>query len=107
MSALDGIRVLDSSSGRAGSLAAMLLADFGADVVRVGSDRHPVWDRGKRIVPDAGSLLRGADVVVTSEPMTDVDERLVVLHVPPCLGPAPWAGGHESDALITAWFGIP
>ena len=33
--ALDSIRVLDLSHGIAGPLAAMLLADFGADVVKV------------------------------------------------------------------------
>src|SRR5438270_5454281 len=108
MNALDGVRVLDRSEGRAGPLAAMLLADFGADVVRVAPVAHPVWDRGKRIVSARGSLLDGADVVVTTASTSgEVDPRLIVLHMPPCLGDIPWAGGRESDALITAWFGIP
>jgi crotonobetainyl-CoA:carnitine CoA-transferase CaiB-like acyl-CoA transferase len=107
MSALHGVRVLDLSGGRAGPLAAMLLADFGAEVVRIAPGGHPVWDRGKRVVDaDRAALVGGADVVVTGE-LLDAHERAVVLHVPPTLGPPPWAGGAESDALITAWYGIP
>ncbi|MYH41881.1 MAG: CoA transferase [Chloroflexi bacterium] len=54
---LEGLRVLDLSSGPAGGLATMVLADFGADVLKVeppGGDRFrslaasPVWLRGKR-----------------------------------------------------------
>src|SRR5437868_6032288 len=54
---LDGIRVLDLSGGIAGPLAGMLLADFGADVVKVeprGGDParslpgFAVWNRNKR-----------------------------------------------------------
>ncbi len=33
--ACDGLRVLDLSGGMAGPLATMILADFGAEVVRV------------------------------------------------------------------------
>lgn len=55
---LDGIRVLDLSSGIAGPMAAMLLADNGAQVTRIerpGGDPmreflsgYQVWNRGKR-----------------------------------------------------------
>lgn len=81
MSVLDGVRVLDASSGIAGAVAGMFLADFGADVVRVEPPAGApirslagaaVWDRGKRsLVVDAGSasgraqlasLLAGATV---------------------------------------------
>ena len=56
-SVLDGIRVLDLSSGIAGPVAGMLLADHGADVVKVeppggdprrGSPGYDTWLRGRR-----------------------------------------------------------
>ena len=84
---LDGIRVIDTSTGPAGGLATMVLADFGADVIKVeppGGDRFralaasPLWLRGKRsVVLDLATadgldslhaLVTGADVVVTSGP---------------------------------------
>ena len=84
---LDGIRVIDTSTGPLGGLATMVLADFGADVVKVeppGGDRFrglpgsPLWLRGKRsIVLDLHTevgrvhlqkLVAGADVVVVSGP---------------------------------------
>jgi crotonobetainyl-CoA:carnitine CoA-transferase CaiB-like acyl-CoA transferase len=56
---LDGLRVLDLSLGPVGGMATMVLADFGADVVKVephGGDplrslaNSPLWLRGKRSV---------------------------------------------------------
>ena len=80
-----GVRVLDLSRLVAGSMATMILADYGADVVQVElvgersrSDHpaHLLLDRGKRsITLDLGTeegrcelhrLVRGADVVVES-----------------------------------------
>ncbi|MBM4265049.1 MAG: CoA transferase [Deltaproteobacteria bacterium] len=58
-SALGGLRVLDLSRGFAGSLVSLILADYGAEVVRVeppGGDElreHPafaLWGRGKKSV---------------------------------------------------------
>lgn len=124
--ALGGIRVLDLSRGIAGPLAAMLLADFGADVVKAEPPEgdparslpgFAVWNRNKRgIVIGPGShqldtWLAGADVCVTSEldPALDPDTlaarfpHLVVLHTPPYApGFTPWAGGAESHALLAA-----
>ena len=84
---LTDIRVVDLSTGPAGGLATMILADFGADVLKVeppGGDpfrrlaNAPMWLRGKRSVLldlslPAGrdrlhDLARGADVVVASFP---------------------------------------
>ncbi|HEY2594330.1 MAG TPA: CoA transferase [Chloroflexota bacterium] len=127
--ALGGIRVLDVSRGIAGPLAAMLLADFGADVVKVEPPEgdparalpgFAVWNRNKRgIVLPPGSprldeWLAGADVCVTSELDTSLDPealavrfpRLVVLHTPPYApGNTPWAGGAESHPLLAAMAG--
>ncbi len=81
-SALEGVRVIDFGHYMAGPLAAQLLADQGADVVRVDPPGGPRWDtpanatwnRGKRsIVLDlkteegratARSLAGNADVVI-------------------------------------------
>ena len=56
---LEGVRVVDATTGPVGGMATMVLADFGADVVKVerpGGDRFralaasPLWLRGKRSV---------------------------------------------------------
>ena len=81
-SALDGITVLDFGQYIAGPLSAMLLADFGADVIRIDppggprfkSPANAIWNRGKRsIVLDlkstgdlaiARGLVDKADLVI-------------------------------------------
>jgi crotonobetainyl-CoA:carnitine CoA-transferase CaiB-like acyl-CoA transferase len=83
MSAFQGLRVLDCSQGLVGPMAAMLLADFGAEVLKVeppGGDRaaakpaYQMWNRNKRrMTLDLDSaagreqlerLLAAADVAV-------------------------------------------
>ena len=85
MSLLGDLRVIDLSSGQAGGIATMVLADFGADVIKVerpGGDparaerAAPMWLRGKRsIVLDLAreearrrlaGLAAGADVVLAT-----------------------------------------
>src|SRR3990172_3449360 len=44
MGALDGVRVIDFGQYVAGPLAGMLLADQGADVIKVDPPGGPVWD---------------------------------------------------------------
>lgn len=80
---LAGVRILDFTSGVAGPLACMLLADYGADVVRVeppggdpgrGTPGYVCWNRNKeRVVLDvhraeglgtARALLAQADAAV-------------------------------------------
>src|SRR5215831_17278658 len=75
--ALNGIRVVDLTSGMAGPIAGMLLADNGADVIKVeppGGDPcrgmvagYTVWLRGRRSVildlADAADRARFADLV--------------------------------------------
>jgi crotonobetainyl-CoA:carnitine CoA-transferase CaiB-like acyl-CoA transferase len=81
-SVLDGVRVIDFGQYIAGPLAGMLLADQGADVIRVDPPGGPMWDtpanatwnRGKRSImlnlkqPDdlaiATRLVESADVVI-------------------------------------------
>ena len=81
---LDGLRVLDLSWGLAGSVATQMLAEVGADVIKVEPpDGDPVrrlhpaafatWNRSKRsvVVPDlddpqVAELVADADVVVHS-----------------------------------------
>src|SRR5579863_9218940 len=46
--ACEGLRVLDFTQGRAGPLATMILADFGAEVIRV---EPPAGDPGWATVP--------------------------------------------------------
>ncbi|MGE0624174.1 MAG: CoA transferase [Pseudomonadales bacterium] len=81
--ALEGLRVLDLTTGPAAGIATMILADFGAEVllvVRPDDDplarlpAAPLWRRGKRTTPlnlDSGAdldafhtLCAGADVLV-------------------------------------------
>ena len=82
MGALDGLRVIDFGQYMAGPLAAMMLADHGADVIRVDPPAGPMWDtpansmwnRGKRRISldlksadgrrTAQQLIASADVVI-------------------------------------------
>ena len=84
---LDGLRVIDVTTGPVGGFATMVLADFGADVVKVEplrGDRFrslpasPLWLRGKRSVAldlatsfgveQVHELVRTADVLVVGGP---------------------------------------
>jgi crotonobetainyl-CoA:carnitine CoA-transferase CaiB-like acyl-CoA transferase len=74
------VRVLEVSQGQAARMAGMLLADLGADVVRVldgsspaapgapGGPENPqdlAWDRGKRFAVEIGELASAADVLLS------------------------------------------
>src|SRR5262245_17749821 len=86
MTAYQGVRIADFSQGLAGPMAAMLLGDFAAEVVKVeppGGDRakdHPgylAWNRNKSVVTldlasaegmaQARALIAGADVAIFDE----------------------------------------
>ena len=91
---LDETRVLEIAGGTAGPIAGMLLADAGADVVKVeppGGDPERVepgaamWDRGKRSVTAdlaaaagrrrVAALLAGADVLIVNGPPSRLAAR--------------------------------
>jgi len=93
-SALEGVRVLDLTAGIAGPVAGMLLADLGADVLKLhppggGPSRNEpglhVWDRNKRsavihpvLSADLAALdqlVEGADVVLVSTTGSGVTYR--------------------------------
>lgn len=80
-----GIRVIDLTQGMAGPLVTMILADYGAEVIRLeppGGDpmwEHPaylLWQRGKKSVAldwtsetgrnQARQLVQGADIFIES-----------------------------------------
>ncbi len=96
---LGGIRVLDLSEGIAGSIATMLLADAGADVIKVeppGGDPTRrtetgarVWARGKRSIVLDLSVAAERDTLLELVDRADV---LVENHAP-----------GELDALGLGW----
>lgn len=81
---LSGLTVLDLSSGPAGGMATMILADFGARVTRI-IDREfnylneipsaRMWLRGKATESGFSKLLKSVDIIIITEPnsFTDID----------------------------------
>jgi crotonobetainyl-CoA:carnitine CoA-transferase CaiB-like acyl-CoA transferase len=125
---LDGIRVVDLSTEIGGPYCAKLLADAGADVVKVepqGGDPLRSWGSGalyeflntsKRSVlgapddPGVRALLGAADVVVASEPFDDgalraANPALVTVVVTPFGEDGPWAGWASTEFTLQAWCG--
>ena len=77
---LAGRRVLDLTWGIAGPMTGMIMADYGADVVRIESPKidplsaHPgyvVWNRGKRSM--TLDLFQSEGVEVLDRLLADVD----------------------------------
>ena len=128
------VRVVDCSEGIAGSKAAMFLADFGAEVVKVeppGGEtgrRFPgfaVWNRNKRGVtadarePRLRELIARADLCVFTQPLTwlkanglrpgslvEANPRLVFLHLPAYAPEGLGSEFPESAQLLSAVSGI-
>ncbi|HWI71356.1 MAG TPA: CoA transferase [Baekduia sp.] len=128
--ALEGLRVVDLSQYLAGPLAAMVLADLGADVVRVDPPGGPRWDhpanailqRGKRsIVLDlkaaddletARELIARADVVIESfrprvaERLGVGREAMTAAHPALVYCSIPGFGADDPRASVAAWEGV-
>jgi crotonobetainyl-CoA:carnitine CoA-transferase CaiB-like acyl-CoA transferase len=119
---LDGTRVLDRTGDIAGPYCTKLLADAGADVVRVepaGGDPLRRWRSGalfdflnasKRSVVEVGDLPAGADLLVTDEPVDvgplwDVNPGLVVVTITPFGADGPWSGRPATEFTLQAWAG--
>ncbi len=125
-----GIRVLDCSRGPAGALATMVLADFGAEVIRVespGADpvatlpAYPLLHRGKQSITldrsSAGGraefhrLVPGVDVVVDSEKidyaqLSSINPAVVFCELTGFGTTGPYASVPADDWLVMAKAGI-
>lgn len=136
MRVLDGLRVLDLSTSRAGAQATQVLADFGADVIWVeppgGSPlrRHPAfpfWGRGKRSVEvdlractgAVAALAADADVMVESfrpgvaerhglgfDQLAAVNPRLVYASITGFGRQGPYADLQGYEGLVMAKLGV-
>lgn len=132
---LDGVRIVELGCGVAGRVAAMLLAECGADVVRVesgGVDETPgrlTWDRSKRSAAlDPGSpdgavklrmLLANADVLIhelspakaraaslDDDSLADLNPRLIACSVLAWPANHPDADRPADELLAMARLGI-
>ena len=120
MAILDGTRVLDRTTEIAGPYCTKLLADAGADVVKVeapGGDPLRRWRSGglfeflnaskRSIEGDDGALVAGADVLVSDIPV-DVDvlhaanPALVVVTITPFGCDGPWARRPATEFTLQA-----
>lgn len=135
MSALNGLRVVEFANGLAGAVAGMLLADYGAQVVKI-CPQAPVPDgptafrhRNKfllvadpaRPADDAAiaGCLRGADVIILADQWAsqtlpaalqqalDDNAGAILARLPTTWSDAPaWAGDVESHGLLSAYAAI-
>lgn len=131
MGALDGIRVLEMAGGVGAAYAAKLLADLGADVIRVETgndlvrsrpfDVHRWLNTNKRSVSKVGDLLDRADLVIhdlgptaaaaanlTYAELSAQRPQLVVGSVTPFGMTGPWAdyAGTELSVMHASSWGF-
>jgi crotonobetainyl-CoA:carnitine CoA-transferase CaiB-like acyl-CoA transferase len=116
---LEGLRVVDRSTGVAGPYCTKLLADAGADVVKVESDvGDPLRGHGtgalfeflnasKRSVTDDAGLLGSAHVLICNEPPSEEElcgarPDLVVVTLTPFGRNGPWVGRPWTEFTLQA-----
>jgi len=108
MSAFEGVKVLDCSQGLAGPMAAMHLADFGAEVLKIeppdgdwAKDRpgYLAWNRNKALLP---LDLAAAEDRARFDRLLAAADVLVVDHGPTALA----ALGLEGERLTAAHPGL-
>ena len=117
---LEDVRVVDCTTGIAGPYCSKLLADAGADVVKVESpEGDPLrrWGSGalfeylntskRSIQGGASDLLATADVFVTNERVEPGDlwaenPSLVIVTITPFGGEGPWAGRPSTEFTLQA-----
>jgi crotonobetainyl-CoA:carnitine CoA-transferase CaiB-like acyl-CoA transferase len=114
---LSGTRVLDRTGDIAGPYCTKLLADAGADVVRVepaGGDPlrrsrsgalFAFLNASKRSVTEVGDLEVGADLLVTDGPIAlerlwDANPTLVVVTITPFGADGPWSGRPATEFTL-------
>ncbi|MEQ9464488.1 MAG: CoA transferase [Haliea sp.] len=121
--AFRGLRVLDLCADLPGSLVCMLLADMGADVLRVQADDDPgsvhpgflCWNRNKRRAPPdrAHELALAADVLVADSVQPGLEPALlrasnpglIYATLPPYGRTGPYADLPSDHALLAAMSG--
>jgi crotonobetainyl-CoA:carnitine CoA-transferase CaiB-like acyl-CoA transferase len=135
MTALGGLKVVEFANGLAGSVAGTLLADYGADVVKVsdqdfaktGKNAFRYRNKGSLIVDlqsdaDAkvlASYLRGADVIILADQWAgrelpeavtaamEANTGAIVSRMPTTWQDDPkWASDVESHGLLCAYAAI-
>src|SRR5262249_5975492 len=133
--ALDGIRIVESAQDIAAPYAAMLLAEQGAEVIKIeppAGDRarrlpgFHVWNRSKRNLvadlrdPSGRERLRclcaTADVLISDgfpgdpllkfDALAEVNRRLIRCWMPPHGGRGDGAAGVANDDLVAARSGL-
>ncbi|MFT5507605.1 MAG: crotonobetainyl-CoA:carnitine CoA-transferase CaiB-like acyl-CoA transferase [Hyphomicrobiaceae bacterium] len=131
--ALDGITIVDLTTGAAGALSTMFMSDHGARVVRIIEQRsqlhrdggYRVWDRGKEVVHCAtddeagrGKLIAGADVVIedfgpikrpaslSAAALRETYPQLIVCSITAYGEVGPLAGESAIDDLVLARLGV-
>src|SRR5450631_1362994 len=119
---LSGTRVLDRTSGIAGPYATKVLADAGADVVKVergGGDPLRRWrsgalfeylNAGKRSVASDDGLVARADILVADDrvdvaALRSANPALVVVTITPFGLEGPWAGRPATEFTLQALAG--